>query len=297
MWETWQDLLPSWPYATDDFALGVWRRPREEALTKRYLEFNPAGKINWLVFDLDRAVECPWEDVKLPAPNLFVQTRHNGHAHLAYALAASVGTSGASRLAPIRFAADVQYGMTKRLGADRSFINRFTKNPLNGHWRTAWLTPHPFELSDLRGWLDDGDVWRHADTEPATGLGRNVDLFDITRRYAYTRVMQHKRKGYSVEKWQSHLFEFAGGQNLDLSPPLPVSEVRSIAKSVARWTWARFNGEQINERQAERGRRGAEKRWEGHESLAYLKPWIAAGVSRATWFRQQGKLRAASGNR
>jgi hypothetical protein len=283
--------LPRRPHATDDFECGAFRRPLEEALSKRYIEFNPFGRVAWLLFDIDRdeAFDAA-EDAGLPPPNILMQNRHNGRGHLAYALASPVGTIGNSRPAPVRFAADVQRGMTLRLRADPHFLNRFSKNPMHADWRTSWLATSAYELSEIRGWLDDSDVWRPKGVEHAQGLGRNCDLFDAVRIYAYRKVGEYREMG-RIEPWHQHLRIIAAQQNQSFVTPLSISEVRSVAKSVAKWTWTKFGGPGFNKKQAERGKRGAEKRWEGHESLAYRRPWDDQGVSRATYFRNLAKAK------
>lgn len=295
VWETFEQRLPRRPHATDDFERGTFRRPLDEALTKRHVEFNPYGRVAWLLFDIDRddAFES-WEDARLPAPNIFIQNRHNGRGHLAYALASPVGTIGRSRPDPIRFAADVQRGMTLRLRADPHFMNRFAKNPKHNDWRTSWFAIKPYELSRLRDWLDDSDVWRKPGLEHAHGLGRNCALFDTVRFYAYRKVGEFRTLGRFVP-WLEHLRIIAFQHNQGFAIPLSISEVRGVAKSVAKWTWTKFGGAGFSEIQADRGRRGAEKRWEGHQALDYIRPWEEQGISRATYFRRQRKAKEASG--
>jgi hypothetical protein len=289
VFETWIDQLPRRPAATDDFSLGVFRRPREEALQKRHLEFNPFGRVSWLFFDIDRDASLEtWMDAKLPAPNVFIQNRDNSRSHLGYALSSPVGTTGLSREKPMKFAADVQYGMTRALDADKAYSNRFAKNPLSPSFRTSWLAIYPYELSELRGWLDDEDVWRPKGAAHAVGLGRNCDLFDVIRVHAYSAIREFKRSGGRLDDWLRHLFEFGIAHNLDFASPLNVAEVGGIARSVARWTWRRLNEEGFRHRQSVLGRKGAEARWEGHQSLDYRRPWEAEGISRATWFRRRG---------
>lgn len=293
VWGTFDLRLPRRPHATDDFEQGAFRRPLEEALTKRYVEYNPFGRVSWLIFDIDRddAFEA-WEDACLPAPNIFIQNRGNGRGHLAYALTSPVGTIGDSRPEPIRFAADVQRGMTLRLRADPHYTNRFAKNPLHPDWRASSLAIKPYDLSGLRGWLDDSDVWRRTGVEHAVGLGRNCELFDSVRHYAYRKVGEFRALGH-FGPWLEHVRIIAVQHNQGFATPLSISEVRGVAKSVAKWTWTKFGGPGFSEIQAERGRRGAEKRWEGHEALDYLRPWEAHGISRATYFRRQREAKEA----
>lgn len=286
VWETFLDRLPRNPMATDDFTSGVWRRPRCEAVQKNYIEINPVGRLNCLAFDIDYddSFEC-WENAKVPAPNVFVQNRNNGRAHLGYFLHTPVGVAGMSSAAPIKFAADIQHGMTKRLGADRGYINRFIKNPLNPKWRSSWMAVYPYELNELRGFLSDEDVWRPHKAELVGGLGRNCDLFDRVRKWAYGDVRKFKSSRQTADQWLAAVVHVATQCNMDFAPPLDTAEVQGVAKSIARYTWAKFSDEEFRVSQAIKGRRGAEVRWEGHESLAYRKPWGAAGISRATYYR------------
>jgi hypothetical protein len=142
------ERLPNRPLAADAFADGVYRRTRDQALQYANIEFNTSGRVGWLLFDRDTAdsFEC-WDRAGLPAPNFYAQNRSNGHGHLGYCLKTPVGLLGLSRERPIQLAADVQRGMTSRLGADPAFANRLGKNPASSRWRTSWYAPKPYACS------------------------------------------------------------------------------------------------------------------------------------------------------
>ncbi len=292
VWTWWSHHMPAKPFATDDFEQGVFRRPKDEAMSKAFIEYNSFGRTAWFVYDIDRAdAHEAWEVAGLPPPNIFIQNPKNFHGHLAYALRVPVGLVGLSREAPIRFAADVQRGMTLRLRADRGFINRFAKNPIHPRWRTSFIAPRAFSLAELRDHLDDEDVIRIPGLRHAIGLGRNCELFDTVRYYAYSEVLGAKASGEGFDAWHAHLRRHAASQNQAFPSPLGVSETRHIAKSVAQWTWRHFNDVGLSKRQSIRGQLGAERRWEGHEALAVTEPWKAEGISRATWYRRGNAAR------
>jgi hypothetical protein len=75
------------------------------------------------------------------------------------------------------------------------------------------------------------------------GIGRNVEIFDRLRRWAYTAVADWKIG--TRECWAKVVSEraaqIAGAVGAD-SPrgPLPENEVGHIAKSVSRWVWERY---------------------------------------------------------
>jgi replicase family protein/primase-like protein len=258
IWSAWTNHLPTRPLAADVFADGVYRRPRDEALQYAHIEFNTAGRVGWLLFDQDtpESFEC-WERFNLPAPNFYAQNRSNGHGCLGYCLKTPVGLLGCSRQRPIMLAADVQRGMTRRLGADPAYANRLGKNPASGRWHSSWYAAKPYDLRDLLQALDRRDLQRPATRAEVTGISRNCDLFDALRQHAYATVRSYKARGNST--WVEHLLAEARSINLGFAIPLSFAEVRQIAKSVARWTWGRFSNEQFSHIQACRGARGGAK--------------------------------------
>ena len=88
---------------------------------------------------------------RLAAPNLYVQNPSNLLAHLYYALATPVGICDSHRRKPSDFAAAVQRGMTRRLGADPAYANRLAKNPLHSDWHALWIVGQPYDLSSCAG--------------------------------------------------------------------------------------------------------------------------------------------------
>jgi hypothetical protein len=155
VWADWSDRLPQRPLCGDILADGTIRRPRAAALTHPHVEFNSAGRLAWLNFDIDTADSFEvWERAHLPTPNGYVQNPANGHGHLLYALNEPVGLLGLSHPKPMALAADIQRGMTRRLGADPGYVNRIAKNPHHQRWRSSWLAAKPYALGDLLDALD-----------------------------------------------------------------------------------------------------------------------------------------------
>jgi hypothetical protein len=327
LWECWTGHIPRRPLSCDDFAEGPRRRVLTDALKLRYLEFNGATLMRWLIYDLDveDSFEA-WERAMLPAPNLYVRNPHNGHGHLYYALAAPVGLSDKHLWEPIKFAAAVERGMIRRLGADRAYANRFAKNPSHPCWRATWHCGQPYELTCLFGFLDQSEVRPFPKSFGSAGLSRNCDLFDRLRQDAYLAVVPRKEAGDTFNLWLARLTGVASGFNGEFANPLSHSAVRSTAKSVARWTWRKFDTggfSKIQSMRAKRPRRArltekliaaaklrggdakaiakaldisertvrrysAQPRVDLEEnSVERAKPWLVEGISRATWYRRR----------
>ena len=293
VWTDWSDRLPTRPYCGDVLADGIYRRPREAALLYPHIEFNSAGCIGFMNFDMDvdDSFEC-WERASVPPPNGFVQNGNNGRGHLLYALREPVGVGGLSHAKPMLYAADVQRGMTRRLGADPCFVNHLAKNPNYKHpdprkrFRVSWIAPLPYTLGDLRDALDRDDMRQPEFRFETYGIGRNCDVFDELRHYAYANGFTAMRGGATLTSWYEHLLKMARSINLGFRVPLRSSELCCIARSVAKGTWKRYSPETFRELQ----RRRIQRRWQGHVAASTTRPWEAEGISRRTWYyrrRQQ----------
>jgi hypothetical protein len=191
----------------------------------------------------------------------------------------------ASRRKPMEWAAAIERGLRRRLGADHAYSGLLTKNPLHRAWRVTWTRDEPYLLDELDDALFEHDK-RREPTRLISGLGRNCDLFDKTRDWAYPEVRRFKRSGGSEAEWRERCIQFAAEHNQVFDTPLGPAEVRSIGKSVAKFTWRNFSEAGFSKRQAFCGKRGMAKRWEGHDSVE--KKAKEAGISPATWYRRHG---------
>ena len=199
--ELFERSLPDRPYCTDDFAYGLRVLPRSMAKHRRYIQPQPPWLRLWLVFDYDRdSAWCAADEAGLPKPTITVINRRNGHGHLLYGIDTPVRMENwGGRRAPARYLADVEHAMTAQLRADPSYSGFTCKNPLHRHWVTHSID-HPYSLGELHGWL--GDLKKHHLPERVIGVGRNVETFDMTRKWGYRAVPEHKGAGGSLETWQ-----------------------------------------------------------------------------------------------
>ncbi|WP_268920626.1 primase C-terminal domain-containing protein [Shimia sediminis] len=96
---------------------------------------------------------------------------------------------------------------------------------------------------------------REAANSAAYGLGRNCTLFESLRQWAYKAI----RQGWpEYERWHEAVLTRARAYN-DFEAPLPESEVRATAKSVAKWTHQHLSPAGFAAVQSQRGRRKGEK--------------------------------------
>lgn len=276
--------LPHRPYCTDDLSAGLVHRLKPAALRCRFIELNNPATFKWMLFDVDRpGAYFADQDANLPRANVVAVNRANGHAHLDYLLATPVARHQMARLKPLEYFAAVQRGFTNRLGADKHFVGLMVKNPLHSEWLVEWRRDEPYTLDELADWLFDHDTRFDPRPEAQFGAGRNVTTFDDLRAFSYREVLKFKRARRDVTAFAARLEAVAIGINHQFQRPMAYSEVRAIAKSVARWTWRRFSPEQFSEIQRSR----IARRWAGHTSVSSTMPWLDLGISRATWYRRQ----------
>jgi len=168
----------------------------------------------------------------------------NGHAHLIYLLGAWVRTDfgDPSRLRVVRYAAAIERAYASALGADQAYAGRFQHNPFSEAYVTKIGRQAPYSLAELAQYVD-----LYAPAAKAAspqGIGRNVEIFDRLRRWAYSAVADWKIG--TPEAWERVVSERATQIAADVgaeSPrgPLPANEVGHIIKSVARWVWERYS--------------------------------------------------------
>ncbi|HIF9266835.1 TPA: primase C-terminal domain-containing protein [Photobacterium damselae] len=125
----------------------------------------------------------------------------------------------------------------------------------------------------------------------AIGLGRNCDTFDEVRKWAYKAIREYWKPNYQ-EAWFTAVLARCEAVNLNYVQPMQPNEVRSIAKSIAKWTMAHFTPQQFSESQARKGRKGGQKSTGGgrpidENSLEQLRPWETLGISRRTYYNRK----------
>lgn len=252
--------VPARPYCSDNLDAGLVIRGKLEALKQRYIQANGPTHLYTMPFDVDRAsASYDWDDRHAPPPNIVVTNRANGHAHLLYILAVPVRKAPDAQLKPLRFAAAVEYGIREKLDADYGYAGLIIKNPMHNDWQVQCFQEDAYSL----GWLSDYINLRRLDyrKRPADyGLGRNVTVFNSLRHWAYKARFSWPWQEY--EQWRLACFERAVSYNSFLAP-LPITELRAITKSVAKWVWTKYDGRMSDEAfsriQSARGTRGGLK--------------------------------------
>ncbi|KZY62512.1 replicase [Oleiphilus sp. HI0061] len=282
-----EDRLPKKPYYSDDLCFGLRINAVEKAKKAKLIQPNGPTHKYWFIFDVDRkGAFLDWEERGAPAPNLAIMNPNNKHAHLLYGLETPVRTAKDAKLKPLKYAAAIEHGLRLKLGSDMGYSGLICKNPLNSYWCTHTFTSELYTLDYLAEYVDIQTPVN--DVEPQ-GLGRNVDLFDTLRKWAYRAIRQGWPK---FDQWLTACSDRALMINTRFTSPLDNNEVDHVAKSVAKWTFNNFSERSFSDIQAARGAKGGAKskgggRKKDGSSDRQKKPWENMGISRATYYRNK----------
>lgn len=241
-------------------------RIKRIALRYPYISVNPPKLKLWLPFDIDAEQGgLAWERAGLAMPNVSIVNPENGHAHLLYGLEAPVATSDAARLAPLRYLDAVERAYLAKMepyGADSGFAGLMVKNPMHSHWKAFWGRLSFWSLGELEEYVDLKKFTAKRATLKqikGVGVGRNVALFNFLGpegKWSYSAVWRYRGERYEV--WYDAVLNKALEMNGEFSVPLQYSEIKSIARSVAKWVWQRDKvmHQKFLDRQSWKGQKG-----------------------------------------
>lgn len=258
--ELFQKRLSRRPYCSNDLTTeGIYRLPLSSALLHKLIQPNSSGLISNLVFDIDRlGGALDWSDRNAPPPSIAMMNPTNGHAHLIYLLATPVPVSDVARVKPAKYLAAIQEGLRRRLDADRCYAGLIVKNPMHDHWITRQWAYAPYQLDDLADYIDlpsPAEMKCRSRQFDYAGLGRNCTVFEIVRKQAYSAVRDYWRPGGGPSFAASVLNLVLVANHTEIGNPMQLSECRTIARSISKWTWERFTPTEFRAIQSARGRR------------------------------------------
>ena len=245
------------PYCADELLYGLQIRPKKTAINMQYIQGNQPCMIHYFFFDIDRAeAVMAWHDANLPMPYWTAQTLKNGHAHICYKLELPLCTSELASQKAISYAAKIQAGLANKLGADVGYSHLITKNPFHPDWRTTFWTERAYTLDYLADFVELPK--KLSKKQEVSGLGRNCTLFDTVRKWAYTAVRDYLHHHSSLT-WEKAVLTHLEALNGEFQEPLPYSEIKATAKSIANYCWRKFSHAGFSEWQSNNAQRANAK--------------------------------------
>lgn len=219
------DKLATKPYCSNQKMANLIRS-KSSAINYPYIQPNPPHLAAWLIFDCDHSNIHQFENAGLPYPNMICINKETNKHHVYYAIQ-DVYTTEKARQKPLKWLAAIERTFLLHLKADPGYAGLMSKNPFHDDWRTWLLHDHVYELAELD---DYKDLIKKEYEAEVSGFGRNCDLFDSVRFWAYRNI--HK---YSSHTFADAVLSKAESLN-QFAQPLEYSGVKSIAKSITRYT-------------------------------------------------------------
>ena len=299
------DKSPSWSRIALERGRGLTDPlPKKSALRDgKLIQFNSAKLISYLVFDIDEPhsddtgehASCfyNWYHANVPAPQFIIRNTKNGHCQYFYELKNPVSTSPKSEPRPQHYLHAIRKQMTLALNADSAYTHALSRNPFNNENQEVFYSLiEPYELAYLDK-LDDDEPQQFKPKNPDDwlGLGRNNDLFHTVRydAYAYKECCSRYEQLYNFCLNECR----AVNQRQNRGNLLPDNEVQHTAKSIAVWTWEKYNGrgrhrdKHFSKTQAKRGKKGGKQSQTQYKSQGSYykrtkaKKLLASGMSKS----------------
>jgi hypothetical protein len=202
---------------------------RIRALEKRYIEHNGPRLMRWAAFDVDRPGGAyDWQFREAPAPNISIENRDNGHAHLLYGLAWPVLKTDSGSLKALRYAGAVEAGLRAKLEADPGYSGLTCKNPLHLSWHVETWQEALYDLDWLADYVDlsiYSDRRRHLPLSGWAAIARcsRISVTGLTGRL-------DKRDGRDWKRGEGSYLRRQSTSTLSLrrSPSVSFSPARSL---------------------------------------------------------------------
>jgi hypothetical protein len=128
----------------------------------------------------------------------------------------------------------VDKGLTALLGTDPTYGKLIAKNPFHSRWIVYVWHEKAWGLTELIEWIPDRLLRQKQPQRETIGLGRNCTVFEVARSFAYS---ERRRQKFADE---ARLFErvhdFSMNVNAGFNVPMLPQEVKSIVRSITKWT-------------------------------------------------------------
>jgi hypothetical protein len=237
-------IVPELPYRVSVMEGLKTSRPRSWTEAVNYAVERPSialsddAYVRAVVVDCDHADTERWRLCGLPEPTWIAVTPATGRHHVVWWLTTPVYKGAGARMEPLRYLARVEQAVVYEMGADAGYAKRQTKNPFHPDWHVLQWTGRAYDLDDLYAPVEcaptAATVRRRG--EPRGGIGRNVELFDRLRFWAYDHHGRHRDR----RAWGLAVAAQAASINATFARPLPPNEVGWTVKSVSEWVWTHY---------------------------------------------------------
>ena len=249
------ERLPSKPYVLAEKGAAMVIRSLQSELKRtdhRYIQQNQPNSLSFMVFDIDtKQAIYAHEKADILAPSFYTVDKQKTTAHAVYMLDTPVHRNNHSKTSPQRLFATLENIYGTKLGADSGYSGLVLKTPWSGG-HSVYMPGEALNTVSLTEMSDYVDFDKYnAEIKAMRGRekviteayseSRNVAVFDIARKKAYTAIREHW--GGRYKDWEDSCFKLVkdawsvvSAHNTKSAPYL-MSEMKATARSIASYTW------------------------------------------------------------
>lgn len=223
---------------------GKWRKDYWQNIVTRpkgikRIQYNTAKFKRYIIVDIDHKDLFKFKDTNIPKPNFVVKNRDKEGGHLFWVL-----DKVCSHEYYIKLWEDIQKYFSKVLGGDMKNVGCIGKNPYNSldfeyleiypyYHNVKYL--HSFVVAEEKQVQEELPYFRDYKTinnkQKIVSAGRNVDLFNSCRLFAYQLV----KEDLDTNNFKFRLLNKMREENNNFSNPLKDKEVIDIYKSITKY--------------------------------------------------------------
>ena len=252
--------LPNKPYCGSNKIFNKIKSKDKAIKHSEYIQL-PNNKKHYMAFDLDYEGAGEIAAYNTP-PTITIINLENYHAQALYELQEPVlmplknNCADWIRAKPINYYKAVKTAGTATLDADAGFNGTNIKNPFNPKWRVfTWNIT--YTLDEL---ADAFKLQPEIKYDPKAHLiygGRNDELFHEIRFLAYKEVISYSNFADFFDFIYKKCIQYNNDNFIDSDKgQLGPGEIRSVSKSVSKYTWARRHAPWIKKYQKNVGTMG-----------------------------------------
>ncbi len=218
--------------------------PKMEALAfGNYIQL-PTQKSKYITLDLDyEEAGAAWIAEDLPCPTIIIVNPDNGHAHYLYELKNQIVfpiTNSSIKISwkAINYYRAVRKGYSIAFNSDLGYSGYTVKNPFSTKWRTFWHD-YQYDLDTLAKYIDLPDLYSQKIEVETDVTGRHVTMFNSCRKIAYKIVANFSTFDDFYDKVLQLCMNFyeENIKPIQSDHSFTENEAKSIATSIAKWTW------------------------------------------------------------
>lgn len=225
---------------------GRWLRAKWQDIVAKpngikRIQYNTSNFKRYIIVDIDNENIFGFEKLDIPNPNFIVKNNDKNGGHLFWVLD-RVCTSKYY----IKLWRDIQKYFTKVLDGDAKNVGSIGKNPYNSlDFEYIEIYPHYYTLKELSSFVPEEIEEKQVQEElpffrdyktinkkgKVVSNGRNVDLFNTSRVFAYQLI----KEDIDTINFKFKLLNKIKEENNNFSCPLKNKEVLDIYKSIVKY--------------------------------------------------------------